>query len=988
MLRNPVTARLPGIRFETVRPRRPGVLPRMDIALFVGFAVSGPLHVPVPIEDCAAFEAIFGGDLPLAWDSTRGETVFAYLAPAVRDFFRNGGQRCWVVRVADDLTAHTAYFPIPGLARFDSLEIHPAFAAARSPGSWGDALQVSAALSSLPLSLLAFDLAAKTLDLALDKPGVVVAGDLLRLDFSADGWFALFAVASLDILPEDLAPDIGQARHVRAHADTIHWFRPVTSQLPAVDDAKLAAFTHTGPLPDLSVTTLPASWPADNETPLIFDYAGLLDPPLRAASSPGALVRITFSDDKILWLRVTGQTASDSQPDIPGAGEATRFSGQGVWHIPVPPDTTGFADPTPYVEKLTFELWSRTANHAPSRLVELGFAPGQPRYWAALPDDEALYTTSASITTGDASFHDLLANPDYLASSSVTADGPYSGLWRDARSPRFPLAGAESGSLFLPLLLPPVPDSFANPDEPPGDALTRDGLSTCDASLFLDPELADTLSGALQGLADDIRYMRAKPRRLRGIHAALSVEEATLVAVPDAIHRGWFKTMQDEIPDPEPSLPPERPVWWRFLPCKPSPDSLPRTSQPEWGEFLRCGLRIIPAPVLSADPPDATGTFLLSWTALPDVDTYILEESAFPNFNTAREIYRGTDTSYMIYGYGEGDYYFRVRAEAIAPSDGLIETSDYSNGIGIRIAPGTRWALNVEVDYNANDLLAVQRDLLRLSAVRGDLFAALSEPLHYRAEAAIAHALNLRSPLSGAITVKVPDLASPGNKKDVFVAPIGYGEARALSFGALYHPWLSASDGQSQSVRLLPPDGFVLGVIARRSFERGAWIAPANNPLRGVLGLLPVVEAAHWLDIQEAKINLIRDEPQGYLALSASTLSDDPDWTLINVRRLISLLRRLATKYGPTFVFEPNSDAFRRLVQREFSALLDQMFARGAFAGATPETSYQVAVIVTAQDIDAGRFTVELRVAPSLPMRFITVRLVQSGERSQVTEGG
>jgi len=496
------------------------------------------------------------------------------------------------------------------------------------------------------------------------------------------------------------------------------------------------------------------------------------------------------------------------------------------------------------------------------------------------------------------------------------------------------------------------------------------------------------LSSALQGLADDIRYMRAAPRRLRGIHAVLSVEEATLVAVPDAIHRGWFKTLQDAIPDPEPSLPPERPVWWRFLPCSPSPIALPRTSQPEWGEFLRCGLRIIPAPVLTADSPDATGTFALNWKTVPDVDVYILEESAFADFSAAREIYRGPDTSYMVYGYGAGDYYFRVRAEALAPSDGLVETSDYSNGVGIRIAPGTRWALNAEIDYNPNALLAVQRDLLRLSAVRGDLFAALSEPLHYRAEAAIAHALNLRSPLSAAITVKVPDLDNPGLKKDVFVTAIGYGEARALSFGALYHPWLVATDGQTESVRLLPPDGFALGVMAKRSFERGAWIAPANDPLRGVVGLLPLVESTRWLDIQESKINLIRDEPQGYLTLSASTLSDDPDWTLINVRRLISLLRRLATKYGPTFVFEPNSDAFRRLVQREFSALLDQMFARGAFAGATPETSYQVAVLVTPQDIDEGRFIVELRVAPSLPMRFITVRLVQSGERSQVTEGG
>ena len=40
----------------------------------------------------------------------------------------------------------------------------------------------------------------------------------------------------------------------------------------------------------------------------------------------------------------------------------------------------------------------------------------------------------------------------------------------------------------------------------------------------------------------------------------------------------------------------------------------------------------------------------------------------------------------------------------------------------------------------------------------------------------------------------------------------------------------------------------------------------------------------------------------------------------------------------------------------------------------------------TAQSVDQGRFIVELRVAPSLPMSFLTVRLVQSGDRTLVME--
>ena len=65
----------------------------MDIAAFVGFAASGPLHIPVAVEDAAQFGAIFGDDAPLAWDFERGEQLYAYLGPAVRAFFRNVGKQ-------------------------------------------------------------------------------------------------------------------------------------------------------------------------------------------------------------------------------------------------------------------------------------------------------------------------------------------------------------------------------------------------------------------------------------------------------------------------------------------------------------------------------------------------------------------------------------------------------------------------------------------------------------------------------------------------------------------------------------------------------------------------------------------------------------------------------------------------------------------------------------------------------------------------------
>ncbi|HXG21998.1 MAG TPA: hypothetical protein VNN62_23335, partial [Methylomirabilota bacterium] len=70
--------RLPGVAIEVQAPRLGEPLPRMDIALFVGFAASGPFHTPTVVEDVNEFTRIFGADLPLAWDAERGEIVYAY----------------------------------------------------------------------------------------------------------------------------------------------------------------------------------------------------------------------------------------------------------------------------------------------------------------------------------------------------------------------------------------------------------------------------------------------------------------------------------------------------------------------------------------------------------------------------------------------------------------------------------------------------------------------------------------------------------------------------------------------------------------------------------------------------------------------------------------------------------------------------------------------------------------------------------------------
>ena len=313
---------------------------------------------------------------------------------------------------------------------------------------------------------------------------------------------------------------------------------------------------------------------------------------------------------------------------------------------------------------------------------------------------------------------------------------------------------------------------------------------------------------------------------------------------------------------------------------------------------------------------------------------------------------------------GGSTLYYRVRAVA----GGLA--SDWSNWVTVRTTQTATWLLDEPALYDAAAaVLPIQLAVLRMCAARGDLFAVLALPEHYRERTAIAHVHTLKS--------------SAGR-------PLGSEPDPIFSYGALYHPWLYASDPANPSViRRSPPDGAAAGVIAARAARRGAWVAPANEPLRDVVQLDPPL-AVDWLQaLQDAQVNIVRHEPGGFLWLAADTLSDDAELRPIGVRRLLHVLRRAAVLHGAVYAFEPNTDAFRRTVQRGFERLLARMFELGAFSGARASDAYRVntgSPPNTPASIEAGCLIVDLKVAPSRPLAFLTVRLVRTGEGSLQVE--
>jgi hypothetical protein len=852
------TRRLPGIRFETTPPPTPEVLPRMDIAAFVGFAASGPIDVPVPVEDAAQFADVFGADAPLAWNAARGEQLNAYLGPAVRAFFRNGGRRCWVVRVADTRRARSDLFPISGLAGVDvEGTLAPAELRARSVGSWADTTSVTSRIESAPLLLEERGL------LSYDTADPVAVGDLIRVTYPNRPWTLLFTV--------------GSVREGGLAGEHPYWTRTAVLTPGANGHVHFrgARGQHR-----IATATI-ASVDSDSTAHVLLERSDGRPFPVTSAPPAGSFVRIVFGSRQ-LWLDVAEVESAE-------AGGAALV-GTPIQVQTRKPAMTLVQPPGALAERLTLTLRCDDEVRGPCELGGLGFAPAHSHYLGNLPTDDAVYGPDAGNTA----------------------------LQAAAAEPRFPLAGPATPPLrYVPLAASILASGALRAVPPPGSTRLRDGLQRFDTGVFVDAQLAGTRSSLLMDEADFIRYRSPTPRALRGIHSLLAIDEATIVAVPDAVQNGWHRAGAGRLHAADP------------------PDAPPTL---DWSSFLDCTSHIPAAPLLSLIASPGPGLITLTWTATDGSPaTYELQEDVVPSFDGAETIWSGDDREYTVYARpGLTTLYFRVRAIVNGTAGG------WSNGKVVRTTGDRDWVVDDTSDYTADGLTSLHGSLLRMSAARGDLFAVLALPEQYREDAAAAYPAALRASVRESDTV--------------------------YSHGALYHPWLYSADPTNPTlIRRSPPDGAAAGEIAARSIARGAWVAPANTPLRDVVALDPPL--ADYQQLFDAQVNVIRQDPGGFLALAADTLSLDDSLRPIGVRRLLHTLRRLAILYGNRYAFEPNGDVLRRTVRRSFETLLTYMFARGAF------TDFQVSAYAPNEET----LVVELRVAPSRPLTFLTVRLTRTG---------
>ena len=210
-------------------------------------------------------------------------------------------------------------------------------------------------------------------------------------------------------------------------------------------------------------------------------------------------------------------------------------------------------------------------------------------------------------------------------------------------------------------------------------------------------------------------------------------------------------------------------------------------------------------------------------------------------------------------------------------------------------------------------------------------------------------------------------------------------------YAAMYWPWFSVGDPLNPKTPLLvPPSGHIAGIWARNDDDRGVHKAPANEVVRGAIGLELQLTTVEHTQLNPVGLNCIRSFPgRGIRVWGARTLSKDPAWRYLNVRRLFNYIEESLLQGTQWVVFEPNDLKLWQRVKRTINAFLLRTWRDGALFGATPEEAFYVkcdAETNPPESIDAGELTVEIGIAPVKPAEFVVIRIAQFSGGAAVSE--
>jgi phage tail sheath protein FI len=383
--------------------------------------------------------------------------------------------------------------------------------------------------------------------------------------------------------------------------------------------------------------------------------------------------------------------------------------------------------------------------------------------------------------------------------------------------------------------------------------------------------------------------------------------------------------------------------------------------------------------VVPAEGPDAPD----------DVFTLVVKrgekvEETFPNVTSKRgkdnvvTVVREKSQTITIEEIASGAHVAKQQAGSVVlaappPVPAHVDATDYVGDVAERTGFGGLEAIDEITMVSVPDLMsAYQRGALDLETVKAVQLAMITHCELMGDRMAI---------------IDPPPSLSAQQVREWRMEGAGYDS----KYAAMYYPWIKVFDPASGTNKLVPPSGHMAGVWARNDTLRGVHKAPANEVIRGAVSLEIQLTRIEQELLNPIGVNCIRAFPgRGIRVWGARTLSSDPAWRYLNVRRLFNYVEKSILNGTQWVVFEPNDDALWAKIRRTISAFLVNEWRKGALFGLTPDEAYYVRCdreTNPAEQIDAGQVVCEVGIAPVKPAEFVIFRLAQlSGGVSTVNE--
>jgi hypothetical protein len=198
---------------------------------------------------------------------------------------------------------------------------------------------------------------------------------------------------------------------------------------------------------------------------------------------------------------------------------------------------------------------------------------------------------------------------------------------------------------------------------------------------------------------------------------------------------------------------------------------------------------------------------------------------------------------------------------------------------------------------------------------------------------------------------------------------------------ALYYPWIKLADPVTETAITTPPSGFLAGIYARNDIERGVHKAPANEIVRLAIDFELPVNKGQQDVLNPEGVNCLRFfEGRGFRVWGARTISSDPEWKYLNLRRYFAFIERSIDKSTQWAVFEPNGSALWSNIRRTVEDFLANEWRSGHLLGETTGEAFFVKcdrTTMTQNDLDNGRLICLIGIAPLRPAEYVIFRIGQ-----------